>query len=92
MVDAMKKLTAELNEKVFTWKDAPKATCWMCHRGRFEFSSKIPQSADDEEEKAVDWGLEKKPEDKKPEDKKPEDKKPEDKKPEDKKPSKDEDF
>lgn len=46
-VDAMKKLTDEINKTYFTWKDAPKATCWMCHRGRFEFKTKVPDVADD---------------------------------------------
>lgn len=42
-VDAMKKLVETLNKDYFTWKDAPKATCWMCHRGRGEFRTRLPR-------------------------------------------------
>jgi hypothetical protein len=42
MVTSMKKLVEKLNKDHFTWKDAPKATCWMCHRGSLEFSTKLP--------------------------------------------------
>jgi hypothetical protein len=55
VVEGMKKLVDELNETFFTWKDAPKATCWMCHRGEVEWKHELPREA---------------PEDKKPEDKK----------------------
>jgi hypothetical protein len=42
MSDSMKKLVEKLNKDHLNWKDAPKATCWMCHRGELEFSSKAP--------------------------------------------------
>lgn len=42
MVKAMKEVVEKLNKDHFTWKDAPKATCWMCHRGAVEFSTKLP--------------------------------------------------
>jgi hypothetical protein len=42
MVTAMKKVVEKLNKDSFTWKKAPKATCWMCHRGSAEFSTKLP--------------------------------------------------
>jgi hypothetical protein len=29
----MLKLTGRINSDVFTWKEAPKATCYMCHHG-----------------------------------------------------------
>lgn len=29
----MMKMTAKINKDLFTWKDAPRATCYMCHRG-----------------------------------------------------------
>jgi hypothetical protein len=45
-VAAMKKLVEKLNKDFFTWKGAPKATCWMCHRGQVEFSTKAPDSGD----------------------------------------------
>jgi hypothetical protein len=35
-VKLMKDLVEKINKKLFTWKDAPKATCWMCHRGEKE--------------------------------------------------------
>ena len=41
-VAAMEKLVERINKDHFTWKDAPKATCWMCHRGQLEFSTKAP--------------------------------------------------
>jgi hypothetical protein len=43
---SMKKLVDKLNKDFFTWKDAPKATCWMCHRGAGEFELKAPDSGD----------------------------------------------
>ncbi len=46
-VDAMKKLVAELNQNYFTWKDAPKATCWMCHRGSSRVRGKLPPAPAD---------------------------------------------
>lgn len=42
----MKKLVEKLNKDFFTWKGAPKATCWMCHKGELEFSTKAPDSGD----------------------------------------------
>jgi hypothetical protein len=52
-IDAMKKLTDALNKDFFTWKDAPKASCWMCHRGRGEFKvnapKEDPRDGDDDE-------------------------------------------
>ena len=55
----MKKLVEELNTNYFTWKDAPKATCWMCHRGKMEWKYQLPKTAEE--------GDEKKPDEKKPE-------------------------
>ncbi len=43
MSDSMKKMVEKLNKDHLNWKDAPKATCWMCHRGELEFSSKAPE-------------------------------------------------
>jgi len=48
MAAAMKKLVDKINKDYFTWKDAPKATCWMCHRGNEEpekrpFSKDLPE-------------------------------------------------
>lgn len=77
-IDAMKKLTDALNKDVFTWKDAPKATCWMCHRGRGEFQVRAPKDTggdDDDEssdEKKSDGG-EKKSDGKKDDGKKDDD-------------------
>lgn len=42
IVAAMKKVVEKINKDHFTWKDAPKATCWMCHRGKTEMSTKAP--------------------------------------------------
>jgi hypothetical protein len=46
MVAGMKKVVEKLNKDFFTWKNAPKASCWMCHRGEVEFSTKAPDSGD----------------------------------------------
>jgi hypothetical protein len=46
--DAMKKLVETLNKDYFTWKDAPKATCWMCHRGKGNVKGTAPAGGDDE--------------------------------------------
>ena len=45
VVESMKKLVDELNKNYFTWKDAPKATCWMCHRGKMEWKYQLPREA-----------------------------------------------
>jgi hypothetical protein len=42
MAAAMKKLTDKVNKDFFNWKNAPKATCWMCHRGELEINTKAP--------------------------------------------------
>ena len=62
--DSMKKLVDELNKDYFTWKDAPKATCWMCHRGRG--GMKLQPPAEKGGDDAKGGGDEKKP-DAKPE-------------------------
>lgn len=90
-IDAMKKLTDELNKTYFTWKDAPKATCWMCHRGRGEFRAQLPreraEDSDAEGEGEGEHHDEKKADEKKSDDKKPDEKKTEgDKKPDQKEP------
>jgi hypothetical protein len=46
MAASMKKLVDKLNKDFFTWKDAPKATCWMCHHGSGEIVVKAPDSGD----------------------------------------------
>jgi hypothetical protein len=71
--DAMKKLVDELNKNYFTWKDAPKATCWMCHRGRGGMKLQPPadKGGDDKGGDEAKGGDEKKPDEKKP-DPKPE--------------------
>ncbi len=75
-VDGMKQLVENLNKTYFTWKDAPKATCWMCHRGHGGFKNTLP-AGDDDDKKTTDEGKKtddpKKPDDqKKPEDPKKE--------------------
>jgi hypothetical protein len=87
MVDVMKKLTDDLNANYFTWKDAPKATCWMCHRGRGGFRANLPRES--EEDAAKDD--EKPSDDKKADAPKSDDKKPDEKKSDDKK-AKDDPF
>jgi hypothetical protein len=67
-VDAMKKLVDALNKDYFTWKDAPKATCWMCHRGKFEFQATLPSAGekrddDSKRERKSDDGDERKSDD-----------------------------
>jgi hypothetical protein len=50
----MQKVVDKLNTKDYFTKDAlgiakgdlPKATCWMCHRGELEFSTKAPGDGD----------------------------------------------
>ncbi len=42
VVASMKKLVDKINKDFFTWKNAPKATCWMCHRGTREIDMKVP--------------------------------------------------
>jgi hypothetical protein len=76
--DDMKKLVEEINKNYFTWKDAPKATCWMCHRGKMEFKVKLPEgkgAVDDGEKKPDEPKDEKKPDEKKPDEKKPDEQK-----------------
>jgi hypothetical protein len=43
MAASMKKVVDKINKDHFTWKDAPKATCWMCHHGELEFKTKAPE-------------------------------------------------
>jgi hypothetical protein len=43
VVKSMKAMVEKLNKSYFTWKDAPKATCWMCHRGEKEPKTKLPE-------------------------------------------------
>jgi hypothetical protein len=43
MAASMKKVVDQINKDHFTWKNAPKATCWMCHHGEVEFSTKAPE-------------------------------------------------
>jgi hypothetical protein len=38
----MKRLTDKVSKDYFNWKGAPKATCWMCHRGSLEIETKAP--------------------------------------------------
>lgn len=83
IVDAMKKLVDDLNRDYFTWKDAPKATCWMCHRGRGEFRTRLPKPKPGEETDDDEPQTEKKPDPEKtpatPEKKAEPEKKPSDK-------------
>jgi len=51
-IDGMKKLVETLDKTYFTWKDAPKATCWMCHRGHLGFKTTMPVA--DGDDKAAD--------------------------------------
>jgi hypothetical protein len=44
----MAKLVESLNKEHFTWANAPKATCWMCHRGKLEFTTKCPETNPEE--------------------------------------------
>lgn len=43
VVASMKKLVEKINKDYFTWKNAPKATCWMCHRGSTDIELKAPE-------------------------------------------------
>ena len=57
-VEAMKALVETLDKEYFTWKDAPKATCWMCHRGSGHIKVDAPKGGEDDK---ADGEGEKKP-------------------------------
>ncbi|MBI3724515.1 c-type cytochrome [bacterium] len=58
MKAGMEKMMDKLNKNHFTKEtlgiakgDAPKATCWMCHRGEVEFSTKMPDDDGNDRDK-----------------------------------------